>query len=92
MKINELLKPNEGFNLNEAQVAGSTSPAARSEQLLGISPHRDCPPPPISSLSQPVGSPSVFTHAFPGVIESPGLADGNVPFSSVFLAAGNMGN
>lgn len=44
MKINELLKPNEGFNLNEAQVAGSTSPAAGSELLGGMA----APPRPAS--------------------------------------------
>lgn len=34
---------------------------------------------------QPVALPLVFTHAFPGVTVSPGLADGNVLSSSVFI-------
>ena len=44
-----------------------------------------------SSPSEPVALPLVFTHAFPGVAVSPGLADGNVPFSSVFIGRGEHG-
>ena len=39
----------------------------------------------------PVALPLVFTHAFPGVAVSLGLADGNVPFSSVFIGPGEHG-
>lgn len=41
--------------------------------------------------AQPVASPLVFTHAFPGVNVSAGLADGNVLSSSVFIGCGEHG-
>lgn len=95
MKINELLKPNEGFNLNEAQVAGNRcclhihNGAGFRALLLPpphIQPHHHLLPP------SPVALPLVFTHAFPGVTVSPGLADGNVPFfSRVFIGWGEHG-
>lgn len=41
--------------------------------------------------AQLMALPLVFTHAFPGVTVSPSLADGNVPFSSVFTGWGEHG-
>lgn len=77
MKINELLKPNEGFNLNEVQVVGNRPRCHILDSQVWM----------ISSLplpSQLVDMPLVFTHTFPGVVMSPSLADGNMPFSSAF--------
>lgn len=71
--------------------AASTSTAARFlGPFHGQTPtphpaHPSTPPPP--SL-QPVSLPLVFTHAFPGVAMSPGLADGNVPAFCVFIGRG----
>lgn len=66
MKINELLKPNEGFNLNEAQVAANRccchihTGGGEFEKFWAISTLRSAPSP-----STPPSL--VFTHAFPGV-------------------------
>lgn len=94
MKINELLKPNERFSPNEAQVAGNrcrfhihSGAGLRNFRALLLPLQPPAAPPP----SQPVALPLVFTHAFPGVAVSPGLADGNVPVSSVFIGWGEHG-
>lgn len=96
MKINELLKPNEGFNLNEAQLAGNRVcfyvqgrtvwKISKDFNSLWLSLR-----PLATSLHGLVDMPLVFTHAFPGVAVSPSVADGNVPFSSVFPGWGNGG-
>lgn len=93
MKINELLKPNEGFNLNEAQVAGNGCCFYIQWGRFDWFQRTFTPPFYICHLlpSQPVALPLVFTHAFPAVAVSPGLADGNVPFSSVFIGWGEHG-
>lgn len=96
MKINELLKPNEGFNPNEAQVAGNrccfhshTGADLRDFRTLLVPPHIHHHL--LLLPSQSVALPLVFTHAFPEVAVSRGLADGNVPFSSVFIGWGKHG-
>lgn len=94
-KINDLLKPNEGFNLNEAQVGGNRCCShihtgallRRFRALLHPLTLRTSSP----SSSLPVALSLVFTHAFPGVAVLPGFADGNVPFSSVFIGWGEHG-
>ena len=103
MKINELLKPNEGFKLNEVQVAGNRcclyvhSGAGRREfQSTSLTPSTTTTTHTHTSTttsSPPSPWPCLWylLTLFPEVAVSAGLADGNVPFSSVFIGRGEHG-
>lgn len=86
MRMNELLKPNEGFNLNEAQVVGNSCCChiCRFERFWVNAPL--LPPPQHPSLAF-----GIYSCFFPEVAVSPSLADGNVSFSSVFIGSGVYG-